>query len=94
VVPLLPVWLATWELEGHGPWFGVEPEDVLATGTIRRIQRVPIVYERQGDTRRYVATRELDRVDVTSTRERQRGHRVPGAGSHWDDDLLIHVELD
>lgn len=66
--------------EGHGPWMGVEPEEVRVAGRVRRIERVPIVY-REVRPRMFEVAGHMDPVDVATTSER-REH----------DELLITLE--
>ena len=57
--------------EGHGPGQGGDPEEVLITGTVRRIERVPIIY-REVRPRGFEVAGYRDPVDVMTTRERCR----------------------
>ena len=56
--------------EGHGPWMGVEPEEVRVAGRVRRIERVAIVY-REVRPRMFEIAGYRDPVDVATTRERR-----------------------
>jgi hypothetical protein len=78
--------------EGHGYGDGVDDADVTCTGIVRRIQRVPLLYELCSERNTYVPIAQLEAVDVSSTLERRRDRHLPG-GRLEIDQLLVDLEV-
>jgi len=78
--------------EGHTGPDGVALDEVECRGIVRRVRRVPLLYEPRGK-RMWVPLAQLDPIDVHSTLGRDPD-RVPIRGTtSMHDSLLVDLEL-
>lgn len=79
--------------EWHGPDpKGVKLEEVACEGLVRRVRLVPVEFERRGE-KAFHPTARLAPIDVRSTSERRRNYMDSSADRHYEDDLLVDLEL-
>lgn len=79
--------------EWHGPDpKGVKLEEVAAEGIVRRVRLVPIEFERRGEKAFYPVAR-LSPIEVRSTSERRRNYMDSNADRHYEDELLVDLEV-
>ena len=78
--------------EGHTGPDGVALEEVECRGIVRRVRRVPLVYEPRG-RRMWVPLAQLDPIDVHSTLDREPDRVPVGGATSMQDSLLVDLEL-
>ncbi len=79
--------------EWHGPDpKGVKLEEVACKGVVHRVRLVPIEFERRGEKAFYPIA-QLAPVEVHSTSERRRSFMDTGADRHYEDELLVDLEI-
>jgi hypothetical protein len=79
--------------EWHGPDpDGVKLAEVACQGLVRRVRLVPIEFERRGERSFYPVAR-LPAIDARSTSERRRNYMDANSDRHYEDDLLVDVEV-
>ncbi len=77
----------------HGPDpDGVKLEEVACQGLVRRVRLVPIEFERRGEKSFYPVAR-LATIEARSTSERRLNYMDSNADRHYEDDLLVDVEV-